>query len=216
MKQILSQCPKCNTTFNSYSKWGNKKFCSRKCANSREFTEDRKTKLLSTISKKDTIKNQFGSHERKLKHDVVGPYTKVYLCTCKYSGKQWYSATVKQIHPELARTKKEYTYSCQFRFGISSYPDWFTDASKLIQTYGWYSTPGSKKGIRNTNGISRDHLYSITDGWINSVPPEIIRHPANCSLIPHLENQAKYRKSKITLNELYERIRKFDTMYGSE
>jgi len=28
-------CPKCNILFNNYSKHGSKKFCSRKCANSR-------------------------------------------------------------------------------------------------------------------------------------------------------------------------------------
>lgn len=216
MKQILSRCPKCNITFDSYSKWGNKKFCSRKCANSREFTEDRKNKLTSTIAKKDTIKNQFGYHERKIKFDIIGPYTKVYLCVCKYSGKPWYSTTAKQVHPDLARNKKEYAYSCQFYFAISSYPKWFDYASNLIKEHGWYSTPGSRKGIKNTNGVSRDHLYSITDGWLNNVPPKIIRHPANCSLIPHTENQSKYKKSKITLDELYERIRMFDAMYGPE
>ena len=34
----LSICPKCNTEFDNYSKWGAKKYCSRSCANSREQT----------------------------------------------------------------------------------------------------------------------------------------------------------------------------------
>jgi len=214
MNELLKTCSKCNTIFNSYSKWGNKKFCSRKCGNGHSYTESHKNKLLATLAEKTTISNQFGSHKRKTKFDVVGPYTKIFLCTCKYSGIKWYSTTVKQIHPDLARTKKEYTYSCQFRFGISMYPDWFVNASELITKHGWYSTPGSKKGIKNTNGISRDHLYSVTDGWINKVSPAIIRHPANCSLIPHTENQSKHKKSKITLDELYCRIEKFNLMYG--
>ena len=113
------------------------------------------------------------------------------------------------------RDKKEYTYSCQFRFGISSYPEWFSDASSLIGEYGWYSTPGSRNGETNLNGISRDHLFSITDGWLNGVPPKLIRHPANCKLLPHKENQSKNKKSKITLEELYQRIEEFDRMYGS-
>lgn len=208
-------CPKCLTTFDSYSKWGNKKFCSRKCGNSRAYSEDRKASLLSSIAKKSTIKNQSGEHARRIHWDIAGEYTKLFLCTCKYSGKQWYSTTAKQVHPDLARTKKEYSYSCRFQFGISSYPDWFTNASELITKHGWYSTPGSRKGIKNTNGISRDHLFSVTDGWLNNIPPAIIRHPANCELLQHTENQSKHKKSKITIDELYQRIKQFDLLYGS-
>lgn len=207
-------CPKCGCTFNNYSKWGLKKFCSRACANYREATAQRISKLKHTIGIKDTIKNQYGEHKRVIHYTFDGPFTKIYLCTCKYSGKKFYATTVKQIHPELARTKKEYTYSCQFRFGISSYPEWFSDASELITEYGWYSTPGSRKGVTNVNGISRDHLYSITDGWLNNIPPKIIRHPANCALLPHKENQSKHKKSKITIDDLYQRISSFDAKYG--
>lgn len=209
-------CPKCNTQFDNYSRWGAKKFCSRKCANSHIPTESHLRKLKDTISKKSTFKNQFGTHTKKIKVNYVGEYTKIYLCTCKYSGTKFYSKTPKQVHPNLARSKKEYTYSCQFRFGISKYPIWFSDATKLIKKYGWYSTPSSRKGISNTNGISRDHLYSITDGWINKVPPSIIRHPANCYLLPHKKNQTKHKKSSITLEELYIRISKFNEIYGTE
>jgi hypothetical protein len=201
-------CPKCHTTHNKPGI-----FCSRKCANSRTITEEHKYKTSSTLRSKP-IKNQFGYFEPRIKVEIVGPYTKIYKCVCKFSGRVWYSTTAKQVHPDLARSKKEYAYSCQFRFGISSFPKWFSDASELIAKYGWYSTPGSRKGKTNLNGISRDHLYSITDGWLNDVPPNIIRHPANCSLIPHKENQSKHRKSKITLEELYERISKFESENG--
>lgn len=210
----ILNCPKCSTPFDNYSKWGSKKFCSRKCANSHTPSEKHLKKLSDTISKKTHIKNQFGVHKRKSSLHVVGPYTKVYLCICKYSGKKFYSSTVRTIHPDLARSKNEYTYSCQFRFGISKYPEWFSDATALIKEYGWYSTPGSRNGIKNINGISRDHLYSVTDGWINNVSPDLIRHPANCNLIPHTQNQSKHKKSSITLEELYSRIEKFNSMYG--
>jgi hypothetical protein len=227
-------CPKCNSLFDNYSKWGFKKFCSRTCANSRNFSEDSKRKKSESIKKylaslsdteyfeyiKKTHPNKtINPVDRRLKsiqslETVIGEYSRIYLCTCKYSGIQFYSKTVKQVHPNLARTKKEYTYSCQFRFAISNYFFWFTNATELINTYGWYSTPGSKKGLNNTNGISRDHLYSITDGWINNVPPSIIRHPANCALIPHKQNQSKYKKSKITLDELHKKIDLFNQLAG--
>jgi hypothetical protein len=211
---MIIQCPKCNTPFDNYSKWGNKKFCSRSCGNSHAITDKHKTKLLATIANKSTIKNQYGEHVRRPYQEQDGLHTRIYLCTCKYSGKQWYSKTVKTVHPDLTRTKGEYSYSCRFRFGISSYPNWFTSASELITKHGWYSTPGSRKGIKNTNGISRDHVYSITDGWLNNIPPAIIRHPANCELIQHTENQSKHKKSKITIEELYQRIKQFNLIYG--
>ena len=200
----------------------NPRFCNKSCAakynNAHRSVESRKKQKISvrkTCSKKPTIKNQFGEHERRIDIIPEGPYTKVYLCTCKYSEKQFYAATTRRVHPQLSRNKKEYTYSCQFRFGISSYPEWFNDASNLIKEHGWYSTPGSRKGAKNLNGISRDHMYSITDGWLNDVPVELIRHPANCSLVPHKENQSKHKRSTISLNELHQRIKRFESMYGT-
>lgn len=204
----MKLCPKCNVEHNKPGK-----FCSRSCANSRTITTEHKIKTSKTLKSK-LIKNQFGTFTPKSEFKPEGPFTRVFLIKCKYSGKLFYSKTNKQIHPDLARDKKEYTYSCQFRFGISSFPSWFSTAKELIETYGWYSTPGSRKGVTNTNGISRDHLYSITDGWLNKVPPEIIRHPANCALLPHKENQTKHKKSKITLEELYKRIDDFNKMFG--
>jgi hypothetical protein len=204
----MKPCPKCNKLHNKPGI-----FCSRNCANSRIVTDEHKKKTSKTLRSK-LCRNQFGEWNPRIKWDIAGQYTKVYFCVCKYSGQKFYSTTPKQIYPNLARNKKEYAYSCQFRFGISSYSEWFSDASMLIKTHGWYSTPGSRNGISNVNGISRDHLYSITDGWVNNVPPEVIRHPANCSLIQHKENQSKHKKSKITLDDLYSRIEQFNKIYG--
>ena len=203
-------CPKCNTLFDPISKWGDKRsFCSKSCSNKgRVRTEESKAKLSMEMRKKQK------QMKSSLQYDTSGPFTKVYLCVCKYSNIRFWSTTPKQVHPNLARNKKEYSYSCQFRFGIASYPNWFSTASELITKHGWYSTPGSRKGETNLNGISRDHLYSITDGWKNDIDPAIIRHPANCELIPHKENQSKHRRSKITLDELHQRIQRFEEVYG--
>jgi len=51
----------------------------------------------------------------------------------------------------------------------------------------------------NLKGISRDHMYSVSQGFQNNVDPTIISHPANCQLLIHTENQSKGDKSKITL-----------------
>lgn len=64
--------------------------------------------------------------------------------------------------------------------------------------------------------MSRDHLYTVSDGFKNKVDPNIIKHPANCELILHTDNQKKNVKSKITLDELLKRIESWDKKYNTE
>jgi len=59
-------------------------------------------------------------------------------------------------------------------------------------------------------GVSRDHLYSVYDGFSNKIDPKILKHPANCRLMIHSENSRKHKTSSITLNELKERIKIWD------
>lgn len=47
-----------------------------------------------------------------------------------------------------------------------------------------------------------DHIYSITDGYINNVEPEIIGSIYNLRFIPAMDNQIKKTKSDISLKEL--------------
>lgn len=63
--------------------------------------------------------------------------------------------------------------------------------------------------IENKSGVVRDHMYSRSEGFRNKVFPEILRHPANCSLILHAENASKNSKSSVTLNELFNNIKSF-------
>jgi hypothetical protein len=47
----MKTCPKCGKKFDAYSKWGEKKFCSRRCGNSRKFTEESRAKTSATLQK---------------------------------------------------------------------------------------------------------------------------------------------------------------------
>jgi hypothetical protein len=100
---------------------------------------------------------------------------------------------------------KFYRPSCEFNFDIQKYKNRF-DFS-LINKYGWYSP--SNKG-NNLLGVSKDHCYSIKDGFINKVDSEIIKHPANCSLMVHSENNRKNDNSSITLEELIIKINEWN------
>ena len=49
-----------------------------------------------------------------------------------------------------------------------------------------------------------DHIFSITDGFLNDVPVNIISDITNLRLISDTENYKKHKKSEKTLEQLYE------------
>lgn len=55
-----------------------------------------------------------------------------------------------------------------------------------------------------------DHIYSINDGFINNIPPEILCHECNIRLIDWEDNTNKWKKSDITINELYSLIEEYE------
>jgi hypothetical protein len=54
----------------------------------------------------------------------------------------------------------------------------------------------------NKNAYHLDHIYSITSGYINKVPPQIIGCIHNLRFIPALDNQIKKTKNDISLKKL--------------
>ena len=220
-------CKNCGSSL-SFKLKNRNKFCSRSCAatynNSRKDWNNIKTgpkpkhKIKSStkpkLKKKPRSKSKIKTSSKIKPSKIVNPHTNVYLCKCKITGIEWYSQTWKSIHPSAVETKKLYRYQCRFKFSIRAYKEWFTEADSLIKTYGWYS-PSNKKN--NLSGCSRDHLYSVSDGFENKIDPMLISHPANCKIVPHRENQKKHSKSTITIEELMNRIKLFeDKIWSSE
>jgi hypothetical protein len=140
-----------------------------------------------------------------------GSYTRIILNTCAISGKKFYAPTYQKYHPDALEGFNGYRAKCKFDFSISQFPLWFD--GNIIKQYGWYSTPGSRKGIKNLNGVSRDHMLSVSDGYKLDIDPKLIAHPANLELMPHKSNQKKNMKSSITLDELKNRIKEFELLY---
>lgn len=214
----------------------NPKFCSQSCSasytNGSRSYKNINDKLLPCMScyslclvdrrtsffKCNVCKSQENLTKRRYiinTFKVAGKYSKIYFRTCKLTGTLFITTNPRKcINPSLKNTIDNYRRSCQFRFGITSYKEWFSYASILIKQHGWYSTPGSRKGIKNINGCSRDHMFSITEGFQQNISPEIIKHPANCEIKPHKENQSKNTKSSITIEDLYRRIDDFNKIYG--
>ena len=107
--------------------------------------------------------------------------------------------------------KRLYKLDCRFKFNLADYKEEFN--FELIKKHGWYAPTNSK--APNLNGISRDHMFSIDEGFKNNIKPELIAHPANCKLVSQRENSSKYKKSSITLEELKIKIENWNKKYGN-
>lgn len=148
-----------------------------------------------------------------------GPFCFVSFTICKVTSKIYRNNIPNskrgghiQRSPYVNLDKKtQYYEDAQFKFYIYDYPDEFDLA--LVEKYGWYSTPGSRKGVKNINGVSRDHMFSISEAFKLGVDPKIISHPANCHLLRHRANKAKNGSCSISLDELYERIERWNQNY---
>lgn len=106
---------------------------------------------------------------------------------------------------------EKYKRDCAFSFVMKDFPDEF-DFS-LIEHYGWYKP---KNRGNNLNGVSRDHMFSIREGFRQKISPTIISHPANCKLMRHEKNISKNDKCSISIEILKERIKEWDKKYGPD
>jgi hypothetical protein len=167
----------------------NRKFCNNSCAamfnnKGRVVTEEQKQKVREKLIKPKKEKIKEPKSCRFCKENEVTEKHKVICNGCKNKFYKFYKPL------------------CVFDFNIKDCVDKFD--LTIVNENGWYSP--KNKG-NNLNGVSKDHMYSVRDGFINNVDPEIIRHPANCKLLLHSENNKKNYNSSITIEELKERIK---------
>lgn len=174
-------------------------FCSKRCASSRPKTQNTKDKIRKRII------------------ELNGGITELKNCSiCGHKVKKSINSFCSKKCFGISRTQscdwknslKEYRIRSKFTFSLNEYPDEFD--FKLIQNHGWYKA--SNRG-NNLTGISRDHLYSVKEGFENNVDPLIVAHPANCRLVLHTVNISKNSKSLLTLNDLLDKIEKWDKKY---
>lgn len=207
------------------------RFCSDKCARSfssntnrietnkkvsqkmigRKYSKERNLNIKNAALKYwENYKKQYGKRTYKTTNytaaakrnkelaGIINPNKKCKYCKEK-GGILFHGSVCSKCKTEISIL---YRVACRFKFNVYKYPEYF-DLS-LIERYGWYM---AKNRGNNLNGISRDHLYSVIDGFKNEVDPKIISHPTNCILMRHTDNQKKHSKSKITIEELKERIK---------
>lgn len=209
------ECQKIIKKQNSTIKKSKKSFCSSSCG-ARFYNKNRPESTNKKIS--NVLKRKFLNGELYFKPKETFPHSKIKFRKCRTTGlgyKYWdeVNGILNKRSPHLNHTERHiYKLDCQFKFNVYHYPDEF-DIS-LVETFGWYTCPSNKrKGTLNVTGVSRDHLYSISDGFKNKIDPSIISHPANCIITIHTDNVSKGPKSSITLDELMKRVSKWNEKY---
>jgi hypothetical protein len=211
-------CANCESIIDYDKKFDNDKFCSRTCSISfnnhnrkgmtyslsdegrARLVESAYKNLLNSESRKKSFENQNSKYNRNINK------IKCIECNSLTSKKKYCSNECRRAYERKNMDEyQKYKQDCLFKFNLSDYPEQF-DFS-LIEKYGWYS-PTNKKN--NLEGVSRDHMLSVREGFELGIDPKIISHPANCRLMKHTDNISKNKKSVLTLEELLEKIKKFD------
>lgn len=133
-------------------------------------------------------------------------------CASKYRQFRKYEEALNAAPSDEQRIKLEfrwYKFKAAFKFSLQQFSDEFD--FQLIRKVGWYK---AKNHGDNPGGVSRDHMYSVYDGYVNKIDPRILAHPANCRIILQSKNSSKNKKSCITYEELIEKIHVWENKYG--
>lgn len=206
-------CLNCSNEFNSTNK--QRKFCTQKCAVvylNNNKTEEDYNKQSEKIKKK-IASGEFIPHKKTYTYITKECLKcKSYMTVVPSSNKKYCRKECSPIFlrpPPDKNSLAYYRISCKFTFNLSLYPEEFD--FELLKKHGYYS-PTNKNN--NINGVSRDHMFSIRDGFDKKISPEIMKHPANCKLLLHKENISKHKNSSISYEELLEKIKSWDEKYN--
>lgn len=216
--------------------YGSGRFCSTKCskgfstkAKRKEINDKVSNSLIGNIPwnkgktevfSKETLEKfskrskrtwEIMSEEKKVKLSNLSKNRKgsKKLKICKICEKEKEILFSSKLCSDCKIPLRLYKDECAFKFNVYDYPAEFNIF--LINEFGWYSPKNSN--MPNLNGISRDHIYSISDGFKNNINPAVISHPANCRLLWHLDNQSKGVKSFISYQDLLLRIEEWNQKY---
>lgn len=224
-------CPICNKTFvinTTEHKFKNGKYrktCSDECAKKltalKTDKEAKNKKIAKSILEYVGVNGKIGAITvRNFHSEPKEPLIK----GCKCCGRQFDARNHPKQEcccPTCARNyrrlkeikdleeQKIYRSQAKFKFALNSYPNEFE--FNLIKESGWYKA--SNHGD-NLKGISRDHMFSVDEGYKQGIDPYLISHPANCKLMKHEDNFKKLTKCSITLDELQKRINEWNSKYG--
>jgi hypothetical protein len=148
---MIKNCEKCGNKFDSFSKWGEKRFCSRSCANSRNFSEESKHKKSIALKGKSRgprgglTKEQFEIKIKKYKKSVE---------------KRLFSSPFENLGSERKRKRVfEEQNNCCAKCGLS---DWLGQPITLELEHKDGNNQNNERD--NLEGLC-PNCHSLTDTW---------------------------------------------------
>jgi len=98
---------------------------------------------------------------------------------------------------------------------LSDYKIYFKKVKKITETtYKKYKNIinpyNYERVVNGKKGFQLDHIYSIFEGFLNKVEPEIMGHIENLQMIKWEDNRFKSKKCSIDLIELKNRIKLYE------
>ena len=182
------------------------KFCSSRCSSiasnrSRDKTLEKQRKLATWADKPKSDKN-VARRASKIPRSLLCEGCKTHFTP---SGNQRFC---KPTCNKTRNGKINYRNLCRFKLNIHVHRHLYN--LELLESNQWYRPSNSTKGGYNPKGVTWDHLYRVEDGFLNSVDPSIMSHPANAEMVTWEEN-IRRRASSITLKELLIRIENYSS-----
>jgi len=176
------------------------RFCSESCAKTFSSNQNRE-EANKKISKTLSLGNfQFSCKNCKFTEERRIAKRKMLFCSRSCGAKH------RNKNSSIFTKYKSLT---SFKFSLNTYPGDF-DFS-LIEKHGWYK---AKNHGNNLGGVSRDHRFSVVEGYRQKINPLLIAHPANCKLLVHNENISKGYKSEFSIEILLDEISKWEARNG--
>jgi hypothetical protein len=165
-----------------------------------------KQKALNTWIKKYGVDNPFKSHNIKEKIKEVLKY-------------RYGVDNSANVNPEIRinnvmKTKIERGWVIPDEF-LSDYQIYRKKVKRLTEiVYKKYKNiinPNNLERITNgKNGVQLDHKYSIIEGFLNNVEPEIISHHCNLQMLEWNDNRKKSKKCDVDLEQLKNEIKSYE------
>lgn len=165
-----------------------------------------KQKAVNTWIKKYGVDNPFKSHEIKEKIKEV--------LKDRYGVDNSANINTENRISSGIKTKIERGWIIPDEF-LSDYQIYRKKVKRLTETtYKTYKNvinPNNLERVTNgKNGFQLDHKYSIIEGFLNNVEPEIISHHYNLQMIEWGSNRAKSKRCDIDLEQLKNEIKSYE------
>ena len=216
IKHPKCKCCENNTKFKRF-KLGYAEYCSVKC---RANDPDWQKQTAKTNTEKYGV-----THIAKLKHERVKRSEQLLKNreTVNYNSpeiKQKRKQTIYERYGDVNTGWNEKAIESRIRNGtmvprdqIEPYRRYKNKVSNLTNKQDLsFLDDIEKRGVytsENKDVYHVDHIVSISEGFLNDVPPEVISSPPNLRCIKACDNMAKNNKSDMTIDELYKEYDKW-------